>query len=424
MKKWLHAHKSENGQSLVETALFLPILLLLLVGVVEVGNLMITQNRVTTSAQTGAAYGANHYVHEDWAGTVNAMTVASSNSITEMLDLDPAHWDMWSFHAKVNDAGDGFDFFEFSHGHGNQTVGGDVDWTEVQSDTLAQLNANNASAANLEIVGQLNFHEVDTVLGFDFWQWAGFQTLQGLTIMRVDTPDAFESETCNVLPIAMYFENFSLYPEDYNENLGAAHYPGIDPIIEFRGANLNYPNPPPVYTSSNNSQFPYNSPGWHLSWDAQEGYLYRLRNGEGSGGFGWLAWDDQYANANKIKEALTPGPPGNMTSIPAEADAPPDYPQLYTNQADASDHVISVNDWVQVNTGNIAAAGTIMEQYYIDTEQPGVVIIYQETRAGGGNNREYRILNFALVRFYGHKLSGNDPSMEIEFLRWTTPNCQ
>ena len=47
-----------RGQSLVEAALFFPILIFILAGLVEVSNLLMTQNRVTTSSRMAAGFGA------------------------------------------------------------------------------------------------------------------------------------------------------------------------------------------------------------------------------------------------------------------------------------------------------------------------------------------------------------------------------
>ena len=56
------AHKqkqSQRGQSLVEVALFFPIFIILLAGLVEVSQLLITQNRVSSAARAGARFASN-----------------------------------------------------------------------------------------------------------------------------------------------------------------------------------------------------------------------------------------------------------------------------------------------------------------------------------------------------------------------------
>src|SRR5687768_3793052 len=110
--------RREEGQSLVEVALFLPILLVMLVGIVEVGNLLVTQNRVTTAARTGAGFGATYYVENDWqgeGGTATAMGNVVLNTVTETLVLDPNVWDVWSIYGKVADDQQSFELYDAVH---------------------------------------------------------------------------------------------------------------------------------------------------------------------------------------------------------------------------------------------------------------------------------------------------------------------
>jgi Flp pilus assembly protein TadG len=63
--------RGERGQSLVELALTLPVLLLLLVGVVEVGNGLNAYLTVVDAAREGARYGITGRVDCDIAGDFN-----------------------------------------------------------------------------------------------------------------------------------------------------------------------------------------------------------------------------------------------------------------------------------------------------------------------------------------------------------------
>jgi len=72
-------HLRENtGQSLVELALVLPIFVLLLVGVAEVGRLGFASIEVSNAARAGVAYGAqNHVTASD---TTNIQLAATSDA--------------------------------------------------------------------------------------------------------------------------------------------------------------------------------------------------------------------------------------------------------------------------------------------------------------------------------------------------------
>ena len=58
MRKYLSEQKKENAQGLVEFALILPILLLVVVGVLEMGRLLFVYSSVTSASREGARYGS------------------------------------------------------------------------------------------------------------------------------------------------------------------------------------------------------------------------------------------------------------------------------------------------------------------------------------------------------------------------------
>ena len=102
MKPWLRKllRRERRGQSLVEVALFLPILIFVMAGLVEVSNLLVTQNRVTTASRIAAGFGASSFYDADWAdvdpdtlecldGTACDMGRVAINTVTETLDLSP-----------------------------------------------------------------------------------------------------------------------------------------------------------------------------------------------------------------------------------------------------------------------------------------------------------------------------------------------
>ena len=57
--------KDEGGQSLVEYALVLPILLLLFLGIMEFGILVFNYNTIANAAREGARYGIVHWREPD-----------------------------------------------------------------------------------------------------------------------------------------------------------------------------------------------------------------------------------------------------------------------------------------------------------------------------------------------------------------------
>lgn len=64
--------KSIKGQSLVEFALVLPVLLLLLLGIMEFGLMFSNKLTLVNAAREGARYGAVHHIDSDFNAKVNS----------------------------------------------------------------------------------------------------------------------------------------------------------------------------------------------------------------------------------------------------------------------------------------------------------------------------------------------------------------
>ncbi|MFQ5419797.1 MAG: TadE/TadG family type IV pilus assembly protein [Anaerolineae bacterium] len=110
-KQLLRHQRKEYGQSLVEVALFLPIFIVILAGLVEVSNLVITQNRVSNAARVGARYAAN-------GGEDTGMDIAVLNSITQTLDTDESRWDVWAIRGAFDASGASLTDWSFTHVYG------------------------------------------------------------------------------------------------------------------------------------------------------------------------------------------------------------------------------------------------------------------------------------------------------------------
>ena len=94
--------KSQRGQSLVEVALFFPIFIILLAGLVEVSQLLITQNRVSSAARAGTRFASD-------GGEDSGIVTVVLNNITQTLQTDQGVWDIWSVRATMNPDGNGIE---------------------------------------------------------------------------------------------------------------------------------------------------------------------------------------------------------------------------------------------------------------------------------------------------------------------------
>jgi hypothetical protein len=120
--------------------------------------------------------------------------------------------------------------------------------------------------------------------------------------------------------------------------------------------------------------------------NVQEGtVIHDIYNGTQPGNFGWLSW------------AGSPDEPTLVRSLSVPGDC-----NTYVNPDDATDHVVSVGDWVQgkpgvSNSEGVRDALDNLEDYEV------VVPVWDQVR-GTGSQAAYRICAFARVRILGYRL--------------------
>jgi hypothetical protein len=426
-----------KGQSLVETALFLPILIIILAGIVEVSTVLITQNRVTTAARVATGFGANHFDRSDWEGTAASMGIVALNSVTETMSMDENLWDIWSIYAKVNVDGTDFETFTASHVIGNHNVVSADEWTvreaTVRADMLAELQSTGADhAQDLEVVSSVIYHDQETMLNLPVWQWTGAKTVRGLTLMRVDGPTPYAG--CPLLPITVRLNQYSVYPTNWPQDAGPLNeqiYGYHDPEIFPDGIgphDFEYPNPAPVYL--NESPDPYvftkgsepfdrNYPGVPIN-DALPGYLYLARDEGPEGSFGWLCWQNCSANPNTgLKAGLTY--PGNFLDPDyGYPGSPADLGTLDTNGNGSSgdgNGILEVGEWVRTSTGNIASSQDLINGY-VNSGRPVTLIMYDKTNGLTGGNAAYRVSGFVITKLIGYSFQGDNKFIVFEFVDW------
>lgn len=412
------AHHHSKGQSLVETALFLPILIVLLAGLVEVSNLLVTQNRVSTASRVATGFGAANYSGDDWEDPdmwADAIAQVAMNNVTETLDLDPVVWDIWVIKATLNKAGTAYEEWNAQHAYGQNHVVSIDEWTaretQIMDDVLAALND---SETGLQVVATVAYHDRQSLLGLNAFDVGALTQVRGLNVMRVDEPARFTS--CPLVPIAVRFDQYSAYPTNWDgDQLNPTLYPN-DPVNIFPD-DFEYPSP--VYVnnvSAPNLQtdtYKRNVPGVPLQ-NAQQGYLFWAREEEGPGGFGWLSWDDANS-ATVLEESLYPGNfmerypggPADMGSIDTSGNGP----------SGDGDGVLEVGEWLSVPPGNMHSE-VYQIQHYINNDEPAILLVYDQTNGRGGSNAAYRIAGFVKVWIVGYQFTGSNKWMAIEFIEW------
>lgn len=367
----------QTGQSLVEVALFLPILVILLAGIVELSQLVITQNRVSNAARTATRFGAN-------GGEDEGIVLVALNTITQTLEINEDSWDIWTIHGQVNAIGDDIDTadYTFNHVYGisntqlfSDVVAADIRdsiWEELQKNELAG-TASSDDLKDLRFIGTYILHDVESIIGLDaFPALANFSSVQALTVMRVTGLNLEPTKGCDAFPVGVDEINIRSVTEP---GTGSSPYPDISP------SDFTYPVNPPEYTWFVNHQ--ESQP----IRDSQEGYVFKFETGT----FNWLKWNPALAAAN---DAATLN---HSLDWPGDSKNYPTYG--YSEPGDPTDKTLNVGDYVAVSTATTGSVSTILEDH-IDYDRTLRVVLY-DTEVSG----TVRISGFAVFRIVGFNTS-------------------
>lgn len=422
-----------KGQSLVELAILLPVIIIAFAGMVEVSHLLITQNRTSTAARTAAGYGAANFDPADWSGTAIDMGQVALNTVTGTLQLSDNVWDIWSIHAKTTESGDSFEEFDAMHVFGRHEVIPTGLWASIEptvrNDILSELqSAGMENSGNLEVVASVAYHDIKTILGLPVWGWLGMKTVKGFTVMRV--AERPPSLNCSLLPISVNFNQYSIYPSNWEEGLqlNPSRFPE-DRVEIFPTGNgpkgFEYPKPAPAYVNRatmpaiRTDTYVMNWPGVNLQ-HAQPGYIYWAREEGASGSYGWLSWQPP-DSAQELRESLTY--PGNYLTrypgSPADMGTTGDPPGASTGDQDG---ILEIHDWVENSTGNISSAEDVIRGY-VASETPITIVMTDLQNGNSGSNANYRVAGFIVVKLLGYSFQGSqaDRWIMFEFLDWGSP---
>ena len=428
----------EWGQSLVETALLLPILLIIIAGLVEISNLIVAQNKTSTAARIGARFGAN-------GGEPEGIRIAALNSVTQTLELNEEMWDMWVFEGTLNSLGTAFTSgtWNWEHVYGlGQTEGySDVNEIAVQQEILTDLRSEgDQNAIGVKIVGVMIRHDVETILGLENYI-QGLNSVRGFAVMEVaPVMELNQLEGCDAFPLIIEYGQRSITEDIYN---------GI------RTQDWDYPrnNDIPVFATD----FPGHVPDIPVS-EAMEGsvYLFESQQSASASGcppggckvyelgglntnFDFVAWNvhnayepDSWNNRQEAENSITW--PGNSGSTdPAVAYIDPVIGPSSQNGMHAYDPITGAYDTVSqakwnANFGNFKQYinetidyGRTLRFLTWDRDFPdGTSTVLTPDVLMENSEGAYKIRSFVLGRIIGYKLSGSDNWIMIEMLRADT----
>jgi len=200
--KKAHRTKGERGQGLVEMALILPFLLVLVIGIVELGIALNRQLTVVNAAREGARFGATGATPSD----IYAETLLATS---QMFDFTETNAVVVVIHAETNEAGDGFE-----------------EWTEkiypedstvphvTPDEVLAELTAE-GDPANIKLVAVDVEYDHQSLLGLPFvGALAGQIPIGSWTVMRLESAGGSRNPSCCVYPITLDTETVN-WPDGF-----------------------------------------------------------------------------------------------------------------------------------------------------------------------------------------------------------------
>jgi hypothetical protein len=399
--------RKQRGQSLVEVALFLPILIIIIAGVIEVSQLLITQNRINTASRAATRFGAS-------GGENEGIRRVALGNVTDTLNLDEALWDMWVLRGQVNEAGNNVEQWEFEHVYGisNTVRFSAVDQENLRQRVLQELSVDGRSPADLQFVGTYVQHDVNTILGLDALPWlAGYNSIASLNVMRIVGQTAEVTRGCDAFPLTI------------NEHARSATEPGTQGGSAYP-TNFHPNSPSPSYYSF----VPPHVPNKSLL-EAEKGYVFAIREHKEAGGFGFVAWNEGATGATVLRRSMAwPGNSqdylnrGNDPNYQKVSGSPFDHSvRGYLEPGDPTDTTMNVNDWIAASTGNMNSEGIFEAMLeHIKMERHLRVIVWGGEPQGTGSNLIYQIKGFAVFQLHGIATVGSTPAIIAEFISWDT----
>ena len=184
--------REERGQSLVEVAIFLPLVLIILVGIVEVSHALTVYLVIANAAREGARFGAA-------GGKEEGVTTVILTSTK--LDVTAERADIYVIRARLNAAGEVEKWKEtHTYGDGPQTSG-------LTAEEIKEWMGAGGGPTSVELLGTVFDYDLKSLLGLPGLSALSERiSLRAHSVMRVGgVPEVFITPTkgCAVFPIAI-----------------------------------------------------------------------------------------------------------------------------------------------------------------------------------------------------------------------------
>jgi hypothetical protein len=194
---------SERGQSLVEAAFFLPILFLIMVGLIETSNAIMSYMRLSSAVQEGAQFGAA-------CGTDDGIAEVIFDSTPLRDAVTPDNTDGYVVHAEVDDDGQ-VDGWRESHIYGNGPAESGLTPEEIEERlSRSQAQGVGGSGGRQGVLVIHVRHKPGSLLGFPGVSTVSQRvTLQASSVMPVSGSDSARKgsqwpQGCAAYPLALH----------------------------------------------------------------------------------------------------------------------------------------------------------------------------------------------------------------------------
>lgn len=240
-----YTQPKNKGQSVVEMALVLPIMLIIVVGLVELGSILFTQMTVTNAAREGARFGVTGATDTD-------ITIISQNALATILNYEDTEVNLYVIRGKTGADGrfntGSEDLRAASYWRVRQTISGT---TPSQPVAPSVIESALGYSPNVEVLIVHAHYDHQSLLGLPFVDFLAEQAeLSSYTLMRMESPTV-RDVGCRVYPIAIHQDSIN----------------GRDPATDM---------------------------------------MNNLLNGTAPGNFGWLRWpeDTSWGSATRLAQML------------------------------------------------------------------------------------------------------------------------
>lgn len=386
--------ESERGQAMVEFMLSLPLLLLIIAGVAEVGNLLVAYNQVQLLAREGARFAARGRPDSEIADLI-------FTSPDDPDEIDPRYtpdrMSVWIVRPTLY----------VDPGSGNWSWEGSGTWGDAEEQCVyGDICADSTATSEIDPQVVLDeMQEIDTG-----------NSLSGETFTVVSIN--YEIETLLDLPIFTIGENGRVPVRVYTIIRQETNPPIEDPGGPGGGGGDASPqNGCAAFPIAVNKNFLSGAiPGDKITVTPRSGT-------SAPGGFQFIAWNTTYQQLSDLDDALE-------SSLVSVSDTPPP-PRWYTNPDDVSDHELVIGkkilrpdetspNWADVK--NVLATHKDANNILPGAQPRTLLLIVFDptTFSGSGTAAQVQISDFALFHILNYDPTVNLNTMDLRFMDYYT----